>query len=828
MSITVNQKEESINKIDLTNLKSLRDEVVKFLFEDMNGDIPLIPLHGINLKTMTCTCSQKEKCKSPGKHPKLKSGWKDIGMFEMQKHLKVDKLYEINKPNQHVYNFGALCGLPNKESGKFLVVVDVDHKDPWSLEIIQKLIASNQISFGYRTGSGGLHLWYYSDVQIRNSIKTIHPNIDIKGIGGYVVIPGSVHVGSGGNLYDFQREAPYEQHIHKPILDLPSCLKEAIQTSVGTLTPTKVKQPSKGYKKTKSNISITTKFSLSQLRSNIESNKNFTIPNGIRNDSIYKLLSEDRRNGSGKSVVALYERAKKYRMVCEEKESLSNQELYLIAKSAYKSNKPFIDKTITHRNLADNYFDFVSKNRDLRYSDEAKEKMLKADQEFFDKLTKNHVNEFGIEENSFLPLAAIHMARDKYLREVHGLTTFFRYPLRYLAEKLREYGFSMKRTSKGNVWLVAVPEIKEEKVYIKSDFSYPVCTKISNTKKKKFTQFSLGRNTLTMSTPSQFEEVSADASDAQNGSSVPVNAPLQEIGGKGLPVWASKTERPQFITGVKLPDPNDPNAIPWFTPPGFQDESIVRHGKFTRNENESKYCIFGHGRRSYIELTESVYQTIDGFSQAELDAFGDYNFIRDEAATAELFDKIEVGHIIGTMNQNDPFAVFALEVLRTFPGKDMIACRVWNGEVLERKYNSYKGIITDDPEVNTDLLYITFQDVSYGLANGNSEILYYKKPEPLDEKDKNLFAPYGYDDKVKEYHMVGRYRIAENYPGYVPDDKLKEEEAAAYELYRLANKAKLDEAERLAQEEAERKQIEKEEKLQKIKEELVEAAARKS
>lgn len=50
-----------------------------------------------------------------------------------------------------------------------------------------------------RTGGGGRHLYFRApaDVQIGNSAGKLGPGIDVRGVGGYVVLPPSVHANGG-------------------------------------------------------------------------------------------------------------------------------------------------------------------------------------------------------------------------------------------------------------------------------------------------------------------------------------------------------------------------------------------------------------------------------------------------------------------------------------------------------------------------------------------------------------------------------------------------------------------------------------------------------
>jgi KaiC/GvpD/RAD55 family RecA-like ATPase len=97
-------------------------------------------------------------------------------------------------------NIGIACG---KRSG--IVVLDVD-KDKGGYESLAEL----QTRYGKlpetpvcRTGSGGEHIYfnYPDNATIRNSAGKLGPGLDIRGDGGYVVAPPSIH--PNGNRYEW-------------------------------------------------------------------------------------------------------------------------------------------------------------------------------------------------------------------------------------------------------------------------------------------------------------------------------------------------------------------------------------------------------------------------------------------------------------------------------------------------------------------------------------------------------------------------------------------------------------------------------------------------
>jgi hypothetical protein len=99
------------------------------------------------------------------------------------------KIMEWHSANSE-YNWGLATGK--------LIVIDVDPKNGGSLDSLsglpQTLIA--------KTGSGGCHLYYKnSGLDIRNSVSKLAPGVDVRGQGGYVVLPPSTH--PNGNKYEW-------------------------------------------------------------------------------------------------------------------------------------------------------------------------------------------------------------------------------------------------------------------------------------------------------------------------------------------------------------------------------------------------------------------------------------------------------------------------------------------------------------------------------------------------------------------------------------------------------------------------------------------------
>ncbi len=169
----------------------------------------VVPLH--NPKQGKCSC-RKQGCNSPGKHPRtehgLKDGSKDAARIESWWQRWPDA------------NLGILTG---KASG--LVVLDVDGED--GKASLQALTAANgplpktlRVMTGRAGKDGkrkGCHYYFRAPVgaAIRNSAGILGKGLDVRGEGGYVVAPPSLH--PSGLLYEWL--AP-----EQPLADLPAWL----------------------------------------------------------------------------------------------------------------------------------------------------------------------------------------------------------------------------------------------------------------------------------------------------------------------------------------------------------------------------------------------------------------------------------------------------------------------------------------------------------------------------------------------------------------------------------------------------------------------------
>jgi len=117
-------------------------------------------------------------------------------------------------------NIGIACG---KRSGIVVVDVDADHDG-------YETLAELAINYGAlpetpmtKTGSGGRHIFFkHPGIEIRNSAGKLGRGIDIRGDGGYVVAPPSIH--PNGNKYEW-----IVKPSQCPLADMPEWMIELLQ-----------------------------------------------------------------------------------------------------------------------------------------------------------------------------------------------------------------------------------------------------------------------------------------------------------------------------------------------------------------------------------------------------------------------------------------------------------------------------------------------------------------------------------------------------------------------------------------------------------------------
>jgi hypothetical protein len=117
-------------------------------------------------------------------------------------------------------NIGIACG---KRSGIIVLDVDADHGGYESLAALQDTYGRLPETPVSRTGSGGEHIVFqHPGIEIRNSAGKLGAGLDIRGDGGYIVAPPSVH--PNGQRYEW-----VVRPSQVPLAPMPEWLIELLQ-----------------------------------------------------------------------------------------------------------------------------------------------------------------------------------------------------------------------------------------------------------------------------------------------------------------------------------------------------------------------------------------------------------------------------------------------------------------------------------------------------------------------------------------------------------------------------------------------------------------------
>ena len=151
----------------------------------------VFPVHSV--KDGSCSCKAGKHCTNKGKHPITAHGFKDGSV-----HKEKIKRWWMDHPTA---NIGIWTG---PESGIWVLDVDIDHENgklgDTSLEELEDIHEKLPSTVEAITGGGGRHLFfkYPTNQIIKSGTNVIGENLDIRGVGGYVIVEPSSHQ-SGGN-----------------------------------------------------------------------------------------------------------------------------------------------------------------------------------------------------------------------------------------------------------------------------------------------------------------------------------------------------------------------------------------------------------------------------------------------------------------------------------------------------------------------------------------------------------------------------------------------------------------------------------------------------
>lgn len=170
----------------------------------------VFPLHS-PASGKPCDCNDL-KCDSPAKHPRTKHGLADAT-------TDTEKIGQWWGMWPHA-NIGVATG---PDSG--LVVLDIDPRHGGDEELVRLMRLNEPLPDGpaYETGSGGSHYWFRHPGFKITSRNGVGPGIDVKGDGGYVIVPPSIH--ATGGSYEWYQDC----EIDRPLPEIPAWVMSLMQ-----------------------------------------------------------------------------------------------------------------------------------------------------------------------------------------------------------------------------------------------------------------------------------------------------------------------------------------------------------------------------------------------------------------------------------------------------------------------------------------------------------------------------------------------------------------------------------------------------------------------
>ena len=156
----------------------------------------VVPLHHVAAPG-TCSCKERENCRSGGKHP-IETSWQETGAEGPSEADLVSRFLEGDA------NVGLATGTP---SGFWVLDIDPDHDGYETLADLTTQHGELPTTYTTETGSGGMHFYFAlrEGETIRSTSNHLGRGLDTRGEGGQVVAPPSV---STKGTYTLVSDAP--------------------------------------------------------------------------------------------------------------------------------------------------------------------------------------------------------------------------------------------------------------------------------------------------------------------------------------------------------------------------------------------------------------------------------------------------------------------------------------------------------------------------------------------------------------------------------------------------------------------------------------------
>jgi hypothetical protein len=169
------------------------------------------------------------------------------------------------------------------------------------------------------------------------------------------------------------------------------------------------------------------------------------IPEGVRNNTLYRLLCSDRANGYN-TKKELIEKGYFYLTRFDNAESFTDKELETVVESVLKHP----EYNTSFEKVNENYVKWLE-NHGYHTVENLETKVKEIDNKFFSNLIPTN-GTVGVS------LKEIITARKEFFR-IHGLNRCSSYKPSFLGMKIRSLGFVRRRTSKNNFWNVSLEKM---------------------------------------------------------------------------------------------------------------------------------------------------------------------------------------------------------------------------------------------------------------------------------------------------------------------------------------------------------------------------------
>jgi hypothetical protein len=135
-----------------------------------------------------CSCGDPG-CTCPGKHPRSRHGLHDATTDP----AVIDSWW-CSSPHA---NPAVRTGVRPAGAGVIVLDIDPDHDGDNSLARLVAAHGPLPVTLEVLTGGGGRHLYFAPAGPVPSSAGRLGPGLDIRGDGGYVLVPPSVHAAGG-------------------------------------------------------------------------------------------------------------------------------------------------------------------------------------------------------------------------------------------------------------------------------------------------------------------------------------------------------------------------------------------------------------------------------------------------------------------------------------------------------------------------------------------------------------------------------------------------------------------------------------------------------